>query len=79
MQDFVRKGHSDLEGVKALLEQEPRLVNACWDWGGGDWETALGGEAPVISRSRAAEASAGAEISTVRRSPALALETSSAS
>jgi hypothetical protein len=21
---------------------EPHLANAAWDWGGGDWETALG-------------------------------------
>ena len=28
--------------MKELLEQEPGLVNATWDWGGGDFETALG-------------------------------------
>ena len=22
---------------------QPALINATWDWGGGDWETALGG------------------------------------
>jgi ankyrin repeat protein len=26
-----------------LVAQEPNLVLASWDWGGGDWETALGG------------------------------------
>jgi hypothetical protein len=31
--------------VQALLEQEPGLVNACWNWGGDDWETALGAAA----------------------------------
>jgi hypothetical protein len=50
VQDFVRKAHGDLEGVKALLEQEPRLANACWDWGGGDWETGLGGAAHMGNR-----------------------------
>ena len=30
---------------RALLDEEPRLVNAAWDWGGGDWETALGAAA----------------------------------
>lgn len=25
-----------------MLEQEPGLLNAAWDWGNGDWETALG-------------------------------------
>lgn len=36
------KAHSDFETVKQLLQQEPSLLNAAWDWGGGDWETALG-------------------------------------
>ena len=40
---FVRAGHADLERTKELLAQEPGLLNATWDWGGGDWETALGG------------------------------------
>jgi hypothetical protein len=40
---FVRAGHVDLDRTKALLAQEPGLLNAAWDWGAGDWETALGG------------------------------------
>ncbi|HEY6606963.1 MAG TPA: hypothetical protein VIZ44_11460 [Gaiellaceae bacterium] len=40
--EFVLKAHSDFETVKQLLKQEPSLLNAAWDWGGGDWETALG-------------------------------------
>lgn len=43
VQEFVRAGHVDLDRTKALLAQEPGLLNATWDWGGGDWETALGG------------------------------------
>ena len=42
-QDFVIYAHSDLETVKKLLEKEPGLLNASVDWGGGDFETALGG------------------------------------
>ncbi len=42
-QDFVIYAHSDLEMVKKLLDREPSLLNASIDWGGGDWETALGG------------------------------------
>jgi hypothetical protein len=42
VQEFVAKAHSDLDAVQSLLAEEPRLVNAAWDWGGGDWETALG-------------------------------------
>jgi hypothetical protein len=32
----------DRDAVRSLLEQEPALANAAWDWGGGDWETGLG-------------------------------------
>ena len=42
---FVLSAHSDLEAVRELLNAEPSLVNAAWDWGGGDWETALGAAA----------------------------------
>ncbi len=45
--EFVIAGHGNLEKVKKLLVQEPKLVNAAWDWGGGDWETALGGASHV--------------------------------
>lgn len=41
--DFVIFAHSELDQVKKLLERFPTLVNAAMDWGGGDWETALGG------------------------------------
>jgi hypothetical protein len=43
VQDFVIFAHSDLEMVKKLLAKEPALLNATMDWGGGDWETGLGG------------------------------------
>jgi hypothetical protein len=43
VQDFVRKAHADLAGTKALLAEQPALVNATWDWGGGDFETGIGG------------------------------------
>jgi hypothetical protein len=45
VQEFVGKSHGDLERVKELLAQEPALINASWDWGGGDWETGLGAAA----------------------------------
>ena len=47
---FVGNAHGDLGAVRTLLEQEPRLVNAAWDWGGGDWETALGAAAHMGAR-----------------------------
>lgn len=45
VKDFVGNAHGDLERVKQLLEQEPGIINAAWDWGNGDWETALGAAA----------------------------------
>ena len=42
VQEFVGKAHGDLGRVEELLAQEPGLINATWDWGGGDFETALG-------------------------------------
>lgn len=43
VKDFVIAGHGNLEKVKQMLAQEPGLLNACWDWGGGDFETAIEG------------------------------------
>ena len=40
--EFVGNAHGDLNRVKELLAGEPGLINATWDWGGGDFETALG-------------------------------------
>src|SRR6476661_2875340 len=45
VEEFVAKSHGDLDRVKELLLQEPALINAAWDWGGGDWETGLGAAA----------------------------------
>jgi hypothetical protein len=43
VQEFVRLGHFDLDNVKKKLLETPALLNATTDWGGGDFETALGG------------------------------------
>lgn len=42
VQQFVGNSHGDPDRVKELLAQEPALINATWDWGGGDFETGLG-------------------------------------
>lgn len=42
VQEFVGVAHANLERTRQLLAQEPALINAAWDWGGGDFETALG-------------------------------------
>jgi len=33
--------HRSLDEVKNLVTEDPLLVNATWDWGGGDFETPL--------------------------------------
>jgi len=43
--EFVGNAHGDLARVRELLAQEPALLHGMWDWGGGDWETALGAAA----------------------------------
>ena len=48
--EFVAKAHTDLNRVRELLQQEPALVNASWDWGGGDWESGLGAAAHMGRR-----------------------------
>lgn len=50
VEEFVGNAHGDLARVKELLENEPALVNATWDWGGGDFETALGAAAHMGNR-----------------------------
>lgn len=43
VKQFVIAGHAQLDKVKEMLAAQPALINATWDWGGGDFETALGG------------------------------------
>ena len=49
VKEFVSVAHGDLEKTKKMLEAQPALINATWDWGGGDWETGLGGASHVGS------------------------------
>src|SRR5262245_50538950 len=46
----VTSAHGDLGAVRELVDAQPALANACWDWGGGDWESALGAAAHTGSR-----------------------------
>jgi len=43
VKEFVIAAHGDLEKTKSLLAETPSLLNATWDWGGGDFEMAIGG------------------------------------
>ena len=55
VEEFVRVAHSDFDRTKELLAQEPALVNATWDWGGGDFETALGAASHMGRRDKCAK------------------------
>lgn len=51
VREFVGKAHSDLDATKALLAEHPGLLNATWDWGGGDFEMAIGGAGHMGNRA----------------------------
>jgi hypothetical protein len=38
----VGASHTNIEKVRSLVTKRPALARASWDWGFGDWETALG-------------------------------------
>lgn len=40
--EMVGVSHFNLERVRELVETQPELARAAYDWGFGDWETALG-------------------------------------
>lgn len=48
--EFVRKAHGDLPATRAMLAEQPSLLNATWDWGGGDFESGLGGAGHMGNR-----------------------------
>jgi hypothetical protein len=50
VREMVTVSHYDLNRVKALVEVRPSLARAAWDWGFGDWETALGAASHMGNR-----------------------------
>ncbi len=50
VQEFVGASHGKFDRVKELLELHPSLLNASWDWGGGDFESGLEAAGHVGSR-----------------------------
>ncbi len=46
----VGASHGNIDKVKELVSQRPELAGASWDWGFGDWETALGAASHVGRR-----------------------------
>ena len=47
VKDFVVAGHGNFDKTKSMLLQEPALLYATYDWGNGDFETALEGAGHV--------------------------------
>lgn len=40
--EVVGVSHFNLDRLKELIEPRPELAKASWDWGFGDWESAIG-------------------------------------
>jgi hypothetical protein len=47
---MVGVSHNDLARVRELVARQPALAKAAWDWGFGDWESALGAASHVGNR-----------------------------
>lgn len=52
--EIVGASHANLARVKELVSARPALARASWDWGYGDWETALGAASHVGNKEIAA-------------------------
>lgn len=48
--EMVSVSHGNVPRVRELIANRPALAKAVWDWGYGDWETALGAAAHVGNR-----------------------------
>jgi hypothetical protein len=48
--EMVLVAHGNVRRVRELLSNRPALAKAGWDWGFGDWETALGAASHVGNR-----------------------------
>lgn len=50
VREMVTVSHFDLKRVKELVSARPTLAKASWDWGFGDWESALGAASHMGNR-----------------------------
>jgi hypothetical protein len=50
VREVVAVSHGNIARVKELIAMDPELAKASWDWGYGDWETALGAASHVGNR-----------------------------
>jgi hypothetical protein len=51
VKEWVRVGHFDLDRIQQMYAEEPGLLQASWNLGGDDWETALGAASHVGNRA----------------------------
>ncbi len=51
--EVVRVSHFDLNRVRELVAARPALAKSAWDWGFGDWETAIGAASHMGRRDMA--------------------------
>src|SRR5262245_60972306 len=50
VKEMVTVSHFNLARVRELVADRPALARAAWEWGYGDWETALGAASHTGSR-----------------------------
>jgi hypothetical protein len=50
VREMVTVAHGNVGRVRELVEARPALARASWDWGFGDWETALGAASHMGNR-----------------------------
>ena len=50
VREMVGVSHGNVARVKELVTARPALARAAWEWGYGDWETALGAASHVGNR-----------------------------
>ena len=50
VKEMVGVSHGDVGRVRELVERQPSLARATWDWGFGDWESALDAASHVGNR-----------------------------
>ena len=48
--ETVLVAHGNVKRLRELVDARPSLAKAAWDWGFGDWETALGAASHVGNR-----------------------------
>jgi len=50
VREVVGVSHGNIARLKELVDRQPSLARASWDWGFGDWESALGAASHVGNR-----------------------------